>query len=203
MWPRRIGCSHVPRTRRFASACSCAPGHSIRASGADTASTSNCKLRKYGELVVGLAMPSFADTSIPATSNPCVRVTRSMVTFPESRPASGVPVSLNEPPTSQLMPSGFRGHIFQEQARRIENHVARDGAKPGWKIRRARGGIFDVHASSDAGPVQRAFKGSVDLRWTAGVEIGHKTADQPQVQCAIQAQSDRPAPCKLNRSGDL
>jgi len=47
----------------------------------------------------------------PRLSNPCVRVTRSMVTFPESRPASGVPVSLNEPPTSQthsLRDTGMR-----------------------------------------------------------------------------------------------
>ncbi len=78
----------------------------MRASGADSASTSNFKLRKYGELVVGLEMPSFADTKMLATSIPCVRVTRSMITRPESRPAVGVPVSLSEPPKSQLMPSG-------------------------------------------------------------------------------------------------
>jgi len=42
------------------------PGHSMRASGAETASTSNCKLRRYDELVWGLPMPSFAETSMPA-----------------------------------------------------------------------------------------------------------------------------------------
>ena len=62
--------------------------------------------REYGELVVGLLMPCLADTSRLATSMPCVRVTRSMVTRPESSPAASVPVSLSEPPTSQLMPSG-------------------------------------------------------------------------------------------------
>jgi len=48
----------------------------------------------------------FDDTNTPATSRPCVMVTRSTTTLPESTPEEGVPVSRREPPTSQLMPSG-------------------------------------------------------------------------------------------------
>ncbi len=79
----------------------------MRASGAETASTSNCRLRKKAELVDGPLIPSFVDTSsTPATSSPSVNVTRCTVTRPESKPASVVPVSRSEPPVSQLMPSG-------------------------------------------------------------------------------------------------
>ena len=98
--------------------------------------------------------------------------------------------------------AGFRAHILEVQARGIEYHVTLDRAETCGKIRSAGRGVLDVHAAGDARSVQCPFEGSVDLRRTAGIEIGHKTADEPQVQGAIEAQSDGAAPGKLNRTGN-
>src|ERR1700692_2872074 len=106
MCPNKMGCSQVPRTRKFASASNSAPGHSIRASGEDEASMSNCKLRKKGESVDGPEIPSLEETRAPALSSPCVHKTRCTATFPETTPESVVPVSRKFPPSNQLMPSG-------------------------------------------------------------------------------------------------
>src|SRR6202040_1395198 len=106
MCPNKMGCSQVPRTRKLASASNSAPGHSMRASGEDAASTSNCKLRKKEDSVVGPEIPSLEETRTPALSRPCVSITRCTVTFPETVPELVVPARRKFPPNSQLIPSG-------------------------------------------------------------------------------------------------
>src|SRR5947208_3532384 len=103
----------------------------------------------------------------------------------------------------QRASAGFRAYILEIQARRIEYHVTLDRAEPGGKIRNAGRGIFDLHSAGDARPVQRAFEGSVDLRRTPCVEVRRKTTDEPEVQRAIEVQSDGTAPGKLNRTCNL
>src|SRR5256885_9128981 len=102
----------------------------------------------------------------------------------------------------QHAPTGFRAHILEVQARGIEYHVTLDGAETCGKIRSAGRGVLDVHAAGDARSVQRPFEGSVDLCGTPCIEIGRKTPDEPQVQSAIEAQSDGAAPGKLNGTGN-
>src|SRR5580692_2806606 len=104
MCPNIIGCSAVPRTRKFASASRCAPGHSIWESGNDVASTSNCKFRIKLEL---LGPPELElEANAPIDSKPSVNATRCTCTFPDSKPPFDVPESRNCAPNNQLMPSG-------------------------------------------------------------------------------------------------
>src|SRR5277367_6251040 len=99
-----MGCSAVPRTRRFDSASKCAPGHSMRASGVEFASTSNCRLRRNVELVEPVELE--LEASNASDSIPLLRLTRWIVTLPVKKPPSRVPDNRRLPANAQLNPSG-------------------------------------------------------------------------------------------------
>ena len=74
---------------------------------------------------------------------------------------------------------GFRAHVLEIQARRVEYHVTLNRVESSWEIRGARESVFDVNAAGDARAVQRPFEGRVDLRRTLCVHIWYIPADQP------------------------
>src|SRR5215831_20815865 len=97
----------------------------------------------------------------------------------------------------------FSAYILKIQARCVENQVALHCAEPGWEIRGAGGTIFDMDAAGDAGAVQRSFERGVDPGHAPRVEFRHVAAEEPQVQSAVQAQSQRAAPRKLDGTSNL
>ncbi len=98
----------------------------------------------------------------------------------------------------QRAPAGLRAHILKVQACRIEHQIAHDAAKSGGKILSASESVFDVYPASDPWPVQRSFKGSINLCGTACVDNRHKTGEKSQVQSSVEAQTHRATPGKLN-----
>src|SRR5205809_4099432 len=97
----------------------------------------------------------------------------------------------------------FGAHIFKVETRGVEDQVALYGAEPRGKIRGASGSVFDVHAPVDAGAVQCAFEGSVDLRGAARVQVRDIAAEEAEIQSAIQTQCQGAASGKLDGPRNL
>src|SRR2546430_1188263 len=66
----------------------------------------------------------------------------------------------------QRASAGFRAHILEVQARRIEYHVTLDRAEPRGKICNAGRGVFDLHPAGDARLVRRKSTLPSKGRWT-------------------------------------
>src|SRR5487761_668685 len=106
MLPRTMGCSHVPRMCTPPSAVKCAPAHTMRAPGLVFAWISNCKCRKYADVVEGPTTVDCEETINDAKSTVLANVIRCTVTLPESSAPAVVPLKRAVPLSSQLIPCG-------------------------------------------------------------------------------------------------
>ena len=96
----------MPRTRTFASLWNLPLDHSTTAPGVVSACTSNCKLRKKGEVARGPLVVSGEEVIKEVTSKPSDINRRSTVMWPERVAACVVPSKRRSPPASQLIPTG-------------------------------------------------------------------------------------------------
>src|SRR5262249_47927325 len=90
----------------------------------------------------------------------------------------------------QRAAADLRGEILEIQPGSVENQVAFDAAQSGRKIDGPRLRVFDVNLAGDARTIERPFKSGVHLRRAARVETRHETAQQAQVEGAVQVQAD-------------
>ena len=88
----------------------------------------------------------------------------------------------------QRAASDFGGYVAEKKASGIKNQVAFDSAQAGGKIRGAHGGIVDVYSSGDAGMLDGAFHGSINLRTAMHVHIWQGTVKQAQIDGAIEVE---------------
>src|SRR5215471_18860763 len=99
--------------------------------------------------------------------------------------------------------AGFRADAFKVEPRRVEDQIALHGAEPGGEIRDASGSVFDVHTPGDARPIQRSFKGCVDLRRTTRIQIRDVAAQKAKIQSAIQTQRQSATSRELHGARNL
>src|SRR5262249_11413224 len=93
--------------------------------------------------------------------------------------------------------------VVERQPCRVKNQIALNCANTRWKIRHARRSIFDVYSTRDSCPVQSSSERSIHFVRSASIQIRNKSAQQPQIERAVQFQSHRPASSESDISLDF
>src|SRR5579885_2177535 len=200
MWPRRMGCSQVPRTRSWASASSSALGHSTRVSGVETPSISNWRLRRKAELAGGAERPADEPAHAFGIAD------ADLIGFGGDVVAEGTLGVADAAGNGESAAAGFGGEIGEGEAVGVKEEVAGDVAEAGGEIGGASGGAGDARAVEgaldggvnlgEAGDGERASGGGLVFgAWEEGIE-------EAEVHGAIELESDGAGAIELGGAGD-